>query len=69
MRMIWREYESGRGAVRKGREGVNGYTSFQLERLGARMLGPGVGRSALPVVGLVVWALGPLDLPVRDSCK
>ncbi len=54
MRVIGRKYESGRGAVRKGREGVNGYTSFQLERLGARRLGLGVGRGALPVLVLVV---------------
>ncbi len=68
MRMIGREYENGR-AVRKGREVVNDYTSCQLERLGARMSGPGVGWSTLPVVGLVVWALGPLDLPLGESCK
>ncbi len=65
MRMRGREYEGGRGAVRNGQEGVIGYTSFRLERLGARRLGPEVGRSALPVVGLVVWALGPLDFPVK----
>ena len=69
MRMIGREYEDGWGAVRMGRAGVNGYTSFQLERLGARRLGPGVGQSALPVVGLVVWALAPLSMPAGGSCK
>ncbi len=69
MRMNGREYEDEREAFHKGREGMNGYISFQLERLGARGLGPGVVQSALSVVGLVVWDLVPRSLPGGGSCK
>ncbi len=69
MRMIGREYEDGREAFHEGREGMNGYTSFQLERLGARGLGPGVVQSTLSVIWLVVWDLVPRSLPGGGSCK
>ena len=48
-----RECESGQKAFQSEREGVNNCTSFRLEVLGVRQVGPGVGIAAVPI-GLVV---------------
>ena len=62
--VIVRECESGRKAFQSEQEGVNDYTAFRLEVLGARQVGPGVGHSAMPV-GIVVWLSVPLGMPVK----